>query len=181
MEIESRSEFGKLMESFGLPMRAVEIGVAEGRYSLEMCKWGMEKLYLVDLWDHAEGMTEELGNSEWDHEAVFLECKNKIKPYKDRVVILRGWAHEMAKEIPDESLGFAYDDATHWEEWVAKHLEAYYPKLVPGGIFAGHDFLNPSFTVKPAVDAFARRHGLTVHVVDEKHINDAGFWFRKPL
>jgi hypothetical protein len=181
MEISSRAEFSSLMKTFDLPMRAVEIGVAEGRFSLEMCQWGMEKLYLVDLWQHVDGMTAELGNPTWDHDAVFQSCMSTLVAYTDRIEVLRGWAHEMAAKIPDGSLGFAYEDATHKEEWVTKSLEAYYPKLVPGGIFAGHDFLNPSFTVKPAVEKFAARHGLTVHVVPENHINDASFWFQKPF
>jgi hypothetical protein len=50
---------------------------------------------------------------------------------------------------------------------VAEDLEAWLPKLRPGGILAGHDyidgtFVNGEFGVRSAVDAFAARHALRV-------------------
>ena len=178
--ITNRSQLGELMRTLNLPMRIAELGVAEGRYSLEILQWDIERLYLVDLWKHVDGMTGELGNPEWDHEAMREHCMKLLQPHLDRVVELRGWAHEMAAQVPDESLGMVYEDATHKKEWVLKNLEAWYPKLVPGGIVAGHDYLSPSFTVKPAVDEFAATRGLTVNVIPEHHIDDAGFYFSKP-
>lgn len=178
--ITSRAQLGELMKTLGLPMVVAELGVAEGRYSLEMLQWGMEKLYLVDLWQHVDGMTAELGDPAWDHEAVFRKCMEKIQPYKDRVVVLRGWAHEAVQDVPDESLGMVYEDATHKKEWVLKNLEAWYPKLVPGGIYAGHDYLNPGLTVKPAADEFAARVGAEIHALPETKTEDASFYFLKP-
>lgn len=178
--ITSRSQLGDLMKTLGLPMVAAELGVAEGRYSLEMLQWGMEKLYLVDLWRHVDGMTAELGDPAWDHDVAFRASMDLVKPYQQRVVVLKGWAHEMAKEVSDESLGMVYEDATHKQEWVLKNAEAWYPKLVPGGIYAGHDYLNPGLTVKPAADEFAAHVGAELHVLPEHKIDDASFYFLKP-
>ncbi len=179
--ITSRVQLGDLMKTLGLPMLAAELGVAEGRYSNQMLQWGIKTLYLVDLWQHADGMTEELGNPAWDHAAVFQKCMDLLQPHRERVVVLRGWAHEMADQVPDQSLGMFYEDATHHKPWVLKNLTAWWPKLVPGGIVAGHDYLSPSFpTVKPAVDEFAARVGAEVHVIPENAIQDASFYFLKP-
>ena len=178
--ITSRAQLGDLMRDLHLPMQAAEIGIAEGRFSLDMMKWGMEKLYLVDLWRHVEGMRAELGDPAWDHDAKYRDCMDKVRPYMERIVVLRGWAHEMAEKIPDESLGMFYEDATHEDEWVSKNLRAYYPKLVPGGLVAGHDYMNPGLTVKAAVDRFADELGVEVHVIPENCNEDASFYFLKP-
>ena len=182
MEIKTRPEFAQLLEHRNMLDVAVEVGVAEGRLSYEMLHvWGIKKLYLVDLWAHVDGMRAELGGlTQQQQDGVYAACMELLKDYRDRIVVLRGWAHEMAAEVPDGSLGFCYEDSTHEYDWVLKNLRAWWPKVRPGGIMAGHDYLSPSFTVKPAVDEFAAEHGLRVHVVPEKHINDASFWFEKP-
>jgi hypothetical protein len=178
--IANRVQLGDLMRQLDLPMRAAELGVAEGQYAHEMLRWGLDKLYLVDLWKHVDGMTAELGNPDWDHEAVLQECMERLRPYAQQITVLRGWAHEMAEQVPDESLGLFYEDTTHKKEWVLKNLEAWYPKLVPGGLVAGHDYLGPGLTVKPAVDEFAARVGAEVCVIPENGPHDASFWFAKP-
>lgn len=178
--LASRSQLGDLMKTLNLPMHAAELGVAEGRYALDMMDWGMKCLYLVDLWQHVDGMRAELGDPAWDHEEKYRDCMKKLQSYTDGVVVLRGWAHEMAKEIPDSSLGMVYEDATHEDEWVTKHLHAYCPKLVPGGIYACHDYSNPGLTVKAAVDRFAASLGVEVHVIPENGPNDASAYFITP-
>ena len=178
--ITSRSQLGDLMKELRLPMRVAELGVAAGQFSRDMLSWGMEKLYLVDLWTHVKGMQAELGNPDWDHEAVYQACIERVRPYGKRAIVLRGWIHEMADRVPDNSLGMIYEDATHKAEWVQKNLRAWYPKVVPGGIIAGHDYLSPGLTVKVGVDEFAAQLGAKVHAIPENNVNDASFYFIKP-
>ena len=62
--------------------------------------------------------------------------------------------------IPDAALDFCYIDARHDYEGVTKDLKAWYPKVKPNGLFAGHDFVDRPdihFGVEPAVlDFFAK-------------------------
>jgi hypothetical protein len=55
-----------------------------------------------------------------------------------------------------------YIDGDHSYKGCVADLRAYYPKIRPGGIFSGHDYLDGSlpegdFGVKKAVDEFVRR------------------------
>jgi hypothetical protein len=181
MEIKHRTQFGELLRHYDMLGHAAEVGVAEGRFSEEIMSWGVTRLYLIDLWAHVPGHTAELGG--WDdakHNAMMQECIDRLKGQEDRYTILRGWTHEMASRIPDESLGFAYIDATHYYDFVMQDMDAYWPKLRKGGIMAGHDYLNPTLTVKPAADEFAEMVGAEIHTVPEDHPDDASFWFIKP-
>jgi len=179
LEILYRRDLNKLFSERNLPLTAAEIGVAEGRFSLEMLRdWGLDRLYLVDLWCHIPGMGAELGKPAGqaaNHDA----CLEKLRDYRGHYTILQGWSHVMANEVPDGSLGMVYIDATHEYIWVKKDLEAWYPKLVPGGIMAGHDYLNPRLTVQRAVDEFASKVGSVVYTIPEQDVNDSGFWFTR--
>ncbi len=55
---------------------------------------------------------------------------------------------------------------------VVKDILTWYPKVKVGGIIAGHDFMftlfqNTIFTVKPAVEKFARDNNLILFRSDE--------------
>jgi hypothetical protein len=181
VEIKHRSQFGELLAEHELLGHAAEVGVAEGRFSKEILSWGVSLLYLIDLWQHVEGMKAELGGwSNERHDKAYQGMLANTAGNDDRVAILRGWSHDMADRIPDGSLDFVYIDATHYYEFVMRDLECYWPKLRRGGIMAGHDYLNPTLTVKPAADEFARRFDTPIHTVPEDHDDNASFWFFKP-
>lgn len=70
--------------------------------------------------------------------------------------------------IPHHSLDFVYLDARHDYESVVEDLEAWFDKVRPGGILAGHDYLDgvhPAgvFGVKTAVDEFFAKRGIPVY------------------
>ena len=78
---------------------------------------------------------------------------------------------EAAPLIPDHSLDFAYVDARHDYASVLEDLEAWFPKVKPGGILAGHDYADIEFGknvfgVKSAVDEFFGARGIPVHCTD---------------
>jgi hypothetical protein len=85
---------------------------------------------------------------------------------------------EAAAQIPPASLDFAYLDGRHDYESVKEDLEAWYDKVRPGGILAGHDYLDgvlPEgvFGVKSAVDEFfaAKRLPVRTTYVDTPWIS----------
>jgi predicted O-methyltransferase YrrM len=66
-------------------------------------------------------------------------------------------------------LDFVFIDADHSYEGCKADIEAWFPKVKPGGLLSGHDYDNPDFPefgVKRAVDEFAARHGHSVELGD---------------
>ena len=180
MNLPSRADFGKLLAEKNMLGHAAEIGVCRGQYAKDILSWGMKKLYLVDLWAHVPGMKAELGAwTDQEHEHAFQDCMERLNGDEDRFVVLRGWSEEMAKKVPDESLSFVHIDATHYYEWVMKDLVAWFPKLKPGGIMSGHDYLNTGLSVRQAADEFAESVGAEMHTTDIDRPTHACFWFWK--
>lgn len=51
-----------------------------------------------------------------------------------------GDSFDRAKEFADKSIDFCFIDANHTYEFVSRDIEAYLPKMKPGGVIAGHDY-----------------------------------------
>lgn len=159
-----------------------EVGCAEGLFSKDLLDAGA-KLYMVDNWGHIPGVTGD-GNfdQEW-HDKNFKAAMDRVKPFGSRATVLKGLSTEMAAYIEDDSLDMVYLDAAHYEEGVLADLKVYYPKVKPGGIIAGHDYLNPDYGVKEAVNYFIKyliKRDITVGTIPENNIEDASFYFIKP-
>lgn len=169
-----------------LPQEPVvaEVGCAEGLFSKDLLDAGVSKLYMVDNWGHIPGVTGD-GNfeQEW-HDKNFKAAMDRVKPFGGRVTVLKGMSTEMAALIPDEMIDMVYLDAAHYEEGVLADLKVYYPKVKSGGIIAGHDYLNPDYGVKSAVNYFLKhllkREDIRVVVIPENNKEDASFYFVKP-
>lgn len=167
-----------------LPARAkiVECGVAEGRYSEELMRWPIQVdlLYLVDAWKTLPGAGDGAFPQEW-HDRNYRICVERMAQFKDRVVILRGLSTVMVNHIPDASLDLAYIDAAHDYNGAVADIRAYWAKVKPGGVLAGHDYLEPSYGVNRAANEFAAGHGRDLVVMHEDKPEDAGFYFRKDV
>ncbi len=68
-----------------------------------------------------------------------------------------------ASRYSDDSLDFVFIDASHDRESVGNDLSAWWPKVRPGGILAGHDYDQPG--VESAVDD---RFGVSVERVSRR-------------
>jgi len=181
MEIKYRIELPRLVKELGLPMVGIELGCAEGFSAYEFMKGGLDKLYMVDNWGEIEGQKGDGGFPAGWHEKNYSDAVERMKPYGDRVVFLKGLTHEMAKHIPDNSAGLVYVDANHSYDAVVQDIYFYWPKLVAGGVMAFHDFMAPQYGVKQAVEHFARIKGIdTITVMPENKLEDAGAYIIKP-
>jgi len=99
-----------------------EIGVLYGDNSIDILKkLDIEKIYLIDK--------------------NLKVSKKNLQEYGDKIIWLQGFSEKMAEKIPDKSLDFAYVDGGHKEPQVLKDLHAYYPKIKPGGLICGHDYM----------------------------------------
>lgn len=179
LEIKFRKDLGLLLSHFSLPRVVCEVGNAEGRFSQEICQWGIDRLYMIDLWQRIVGQSGD-GNfpNEW-HENNFMEAMQRTSQWQHKVTVLRGLAKDMIPMIPDNSLGIVYIDAAHDYDSVVSDLVLSFKKVVSGGIISGHDYLGyPS--VNRAVNDFCGNCGYKINIIPEDEPNNASFYFIKP-
>ena len=165
------------------PKFVCEVGVQRGEYAkciLETIP-SIEKIYLVDLWEQQENYFDLANISDLAHQ----ECMNitiaNIRPWQEKVFLLKGFSTQMAKQIPDNSLDWVYIDARHDYKGCYEDIETFWPKIKVGGIMSGHDYMSADEVpgqdwsvcydgtknigaVKGAVDDFAKLKNLQVLV-----------------
>lgn len=177
INVKHRSELYKVADT-NLP--AVEVGCAEGYFSADLLRMGFTKLYMVDMWATIKTAKGDGASPQSWHDKNYQAAIKRVAKFGDKAVFLRGLSVEMAKFVPDNSVGLLYLDAGHDYDSVKEDLNAWYPKVVKGGIIAGHDYLNKSYGVKEAVHDFCRPKNIDVHLIPEHKDEDAGFYFVKP-
>lgn len=178
MQIQFRSELGKLLDELKLPKIAAEIGTAEGRFAQQILSWGVDKLYLVDAWKTLLQDGDGGYPQSW-HSNNLKEVHERIAGNEDKVVILQGLSNEMNVHIPDNTLGIAYIDCNHSKEGCFSDLVNYVPKVVKGGIVALHDYLNTSYGVKEAVTEFCKDKYDVIIIPDEEPAMASCYFIKK--
>lgn len=182
MNIQHRSQLGDLLRELGLPLIICECGVAEGLFAKEMMDWGTQELYLVDRWEFADTFGDSGFAQAW-HDDNLMQVRDRMAIYDNRPEkyhILQGETVPMAEQVPDNTLSMVYIDADHSYDGVLNDLKAWYPKVLSGGIIAGHDYLNTAdYGVFDAVRDFCAEKGYTPITIPETGIADAGFYFIK--
>ena len=167
--VRGRLELPHILNARGLLGQGAEIGVLRGQFSeILLDRWRGEKLYCVDPW------TEFPRDEYWDnknvaqaeHDRLFAETVQRLQRFGPRAEILRQTSREAARGFPDAELDFVFLDAQHHYEAVREDLEAWHPKIRPGGILSGHDYLDGTLNgcrygvgraVREFADAHARR------------------------
>lgn len=131
-----------------LPQNAtvVELGVFRGRSLLYLAEYATLvgkklKLYGVDIFDPAF-KSQPFGSSE-ELMATLEQDAARACPW-NRPKLIRGDTASVASQFKDGSVDALWIDADHSAEGVRKDIEAWKPKLAPGGIMAGHDYDWPS-------------------------------------
>lgn len=171
MRVPSRDELPALLNARRLTGRGAEIGVKQGRYSNELLsKWRGDELISIDPWLSADPdeYVDRSNVSQDAFEGYYQETRERLEPYGSRSSIWRMTSVEAAAKVADRSLDFAYIDARHDYASVKEDVEAWCTKVRPGGILAGHDYVDGDlpegeFYVKSAVDEFFGARGIPVH------------------
>lgn len=180
MKIDSRAQLVELMRHFQLPLIAVECGTAEGIFSTELISMGIEKLYLVDLWENVPFIPGCASFEQGWHDKNYEDVKEKFKD-NPNVILLKGFSYKMADQIENESIGLGYVDADHTYYGAKADANSFWAKLVPGGIMAFHDYANYEYGVNRAVQEFAGEKGVEIHELKEDgDIANIGCWIQKP-
>ncbi len=143
-----------------------EVGVFRGNFSrILLDGYDFGRFYCIDSWRHLSGQRDISNTSDEIHEQNYEAALRLLSPHLYHVTILRALSSEAAARFSDESLDFVYIDADHSYRGCREDLRAFYPKVKPGGIFAGHDYLDGSlpeadFGVKSAVDEFCLENSI---------------------
>jgi hypothetical protein len=83
--------------------------------------------------------------------------RRKLRPADGLVNLINADGVDAASRYADESLDFVFLDDDHSTPHVQRELAAWWPKIKPGGVLAGHDFDWPS--VRQAVTRWATKTG----------------------
>lgn len=143
--------------SFGLPRLVrqynvhtlAEVGVCTGRTSVAVvAAMGaqVERYYLVDAWG-ARGCNPGCG--------CYEQLRGVAQVYP-QLSLLRGYSVPKAAYIANASLDLAFVDAAHDADNVKADILAYWPKLRPRGVLAGHDFAHARNWAHSLVQASSR-------------------------
>lgn len=176
--IQHRKDLFKVLEHFNLKGEIAEVGVAEGNNSELMATWDcVTKVWMIDTWSTIDGQKGDGSNPQEWHSDNYMKCMN-IAFHNVKCYISPGMSIDVAKIVPDESLIMVYLDANHSYEAVIDDLNAWFPKIVSGGIISGHDFMNDEYGVKRAVNEFCSGR-FKINIIPETQDCDASFWFIK--
>ena len=84
-----------------------------------------------------------------DVDDVFGQFLQNMRSLHGRVIPLRMDSVAAADQFADNSLMAVFIDADHSYDAVQRDLAAWYPKVCPGGLFFGHDYV-PTHAVSRA-------------------------------
>jgi FkbM family methyltransferase len=179
--VATRDELPVVLNERGLLGCGVEVGVKEGEFSRHLLgAWQGCHLISIDPWreDEADAYTDIANVPQQVQESFYQATVRRLSPFGGRSTIWRATSLEAARLVPHHSLDFAYLDARHDYDSVLEDLTAWFDRVRPGGILAGHDYLDGDFPagrfgVRSAVDAFFAERGITVYatMLDEPCIS----------
>lgn len=169
-ELNHRDEFGDWLERNSVIGVGVEVGSLCGEFARTILqKWTLGTLVMIDPWERqpADVYQDNTNLSDWA--AAYKSCQLVQKEFEGRCFLHRAYSPVAATEYRDGELAFTYIDGNHALAAITADLNAWWPKVRLGGIFAGHDCRSQRdetqiCDVKEAVDNFCGRLDLKYHV-----------------
>lgn len=174
--LRSRADFGELLNRLGLTGTGAEVGVENGFFARRVLdQWRGRLVYLVDVWQPMDDYWDVTNAPEREQVLRLHRTVENVAPHWGRVRIVQERSENAARLVPDAALDWVYLDANHEYGHVLRDLELWAPKVRPGGLIAGHDFLDEErhilgvrtvYGVKRAVHEFFP--GRRVETTDEE-------------
>lgn len=190
--IRTRDELGfvlpHLLAPSDTPNIMVEVGINEGLFSQRMLDtWpGCQRYLLVDPWhpvtaDHADYIDSNNFHSDRiRYQQHYASTHRRLAGlHGKKSIVMRMTSEQAARRLRNESIAVVYIDARHDYHSVIYDMDLWWPKLIPGGVLAGHDFYlgynyETVFTVKPAVEKWARDQKRLLHHTNDEQLPS---WF----
>ena len=154
-----------------------EVGVSEGATSAQLLSH-FPKLHLlmIDSWretppeerqtackDYLEALTQD------EHDKAKQKALSVTEFAEERRTVFHLTSQKAAGRIEDGALDFVFLDGDHSEAGVLRDLEAWFPKVRRGGLFAGHDWGSKQLQgVTRAVNGFLEKKNLPLMVAKYK-------------
>lgn len=170
-QLPTREDLPRLLEALSLGGTGAEIGVQEGHFSHHILTyWGGKQLISIDAWEHFdEDEYLDIANVGQEiQDEKYRLTQQRLAVFGSRSEVWKCRSIEAASRIADYTLDFVYLDARHDYAAVLEDLTAWVPKVRPGGLIAGHDYLDGhlpegEFGVKRAVDEYFAKMQSTIH------------------
>lgn len=142
----------------------VEVGVWQGKSLIFLAETIREygipvRLFAVDNWSGGPEVKDHVGELEKPYLQIFKDNLEEAG-CTEMVTIVAEDSAKSAERFDDESVDFAFIDACHEYASVRADIAAWWPKIVPGGLLAGHDYQQGFPGVMQAVDEFVAETGL---------------------
>jgi len=134
------------------------LGVAKGEFSETLLRSAnVSLLFSIDRWaDHHDEKEMQL-------------ARKRLQKFGPRCRIIHKTFADALRHFKNESLDFIYIDGyAHTGQEGGRTLRDWFPKLKPGGLFAGHDYHTQFPETIKAVDTFAAANKLTLKFTEEK-------------
>ena len=142
--IKTRNDFGSLLNHMGLVGSGVEVGVHRGQFAEILLKQWRGRLFGVDNYARHYDPIDPAANS--DRSKDQKAAQKVVEEFQPRFDLIKKPSVEAAKDFKPESLDFAYIDASHQYKAVSEDIKAWWPRVKPGGVLAGHDALAPGYS-----------------------------------
>ena len=180
MMLKERAALADIANALGLTT-AVEIGTHQGVFAASFMERFRGSIDLIDPW---EGFTEgfdtyypAVDESSRDRNNDLEIAKSELHKFGGRVSFLRMKSEDAVCLFDNDSVGLVYIDGLHEYEDVSRDISLWYPKVVSGGIIAGHDFDACLPGVIRAVDEFRRQTWLAINLTQDAM---SSWWAIKP-
>lgn len=172
----NRNDLPAILNTVGLTDFMIEVGVAEGGYSeFFRQRWLGQKYYMVDPWieQPVEEYVDGCNGPQDQQDAKMVECYRKMAVYPPETYeIIRGMSLSVVKEFPDAYFDCVYIDANHNYHAVSADIKAWAPKVKPGGLLAGHDYVEDCATygvMRAVIEFAAETSRRTLLIRDTEH------------
>lgn len=169
VDLKSRGDLGSLLNSMGLIGDGAEIGVAYGENAkLILDTWAGRKMLLIDPYVKWEGDQYVDDTNRINFDGALEYAIKLLSDHSERIEWLRMTSDDAVSEVPDGSLDFIYIDGNHHNPQLQRDLDNWFPKVVDGGVFCGHDFYDCNTgtficEVRSTVTKFCNDRGLRIH------------------
>jgi hypothetical protein len=144
LQDSSRADFPSLLRALGMGAEdvSVEIGTWVGSYSrVFLARWPEGGAHVcVDPWEQYEEYLDMVNDDQEVQHLRYLEALEALRPEGSRVAVMRTTSVLAASVLAPESVSFVYVDGDHSYAGAMRDVRAWWPKLRPGGVLAGHDF-----------------------------------------
>lgn len=142
--LKHRDQFGQWLNEQGLLGEGAEIGVAACDFAKSVLDvWKGKVYHMIDPWEtQTKTVYKEITNEHGQWELWWGEANRIQKAYHQDVRLYKGLSLDVVSRFQDNQLDWCYLDGAHDYVNVLNDLNAWWPKVKAGGIFAGHDYLN---------------------------------------